>query len=119
MAATLPTLSPPGVIFFQRRKKTWRVEAPLPLAGIFFLEQSPSDHCLPLGPAEAAVAATASAQEVMTRLLLWVNPADARTIRQTMFANACELVKKIPAFRLKVSLTGRFWEQIEAALGGR
>jgi len=105
--------------FFQRRKKTWRVEVALPLAGIFFLEQSPSDSSLPLGPAEAAVAATASAQKVMIPLLLLGYPEDARIIRRTMFANACELVKKIPAFRLKVSLTGRFWEQIEAALGWR
>jgi hypothetical protein len=33
--------------------------------------------------------------------------------------NACKIVKQVPVFRLRVSLTGSFWEQIEAALGWR
>jgi SynChlorMet cassette protein ScmC len=105
--------------FFQRQEKSWKVEAALPLAGIFFLEQSPNDYSLPSGHAEAVAAATASAQKVMSQLFTWGDPEEARMIRRTIFANACGLVKKVPTFHLKVSLNGRFWEQIEAALGWR
>jgi SynChlorMet cassette protein ScmC len=103
--------------FWQQREHTWKVQDSSPLAGIFFLEQSSSDECLPLSFSEAVVAATGSAQQVLTRFLIRCGPEEARSIRTAMFENACELLKKVPAFRLRVSLTGRFWEKIEAALG--
>ena len=33
-----------------------------------------------------------------------------------LFANACSLAKDVPAFTLRASLTGRFWESIEKVL---
>jgi len=105
--------------FFQRGDNPRKVQDPAPLAGIFFLEQAPWDDYTPLGPGEAAAAAAGSALEVLDRLLLVGDPGEARDLRQAVFANACDLVTKIPAFRLQVSLTGRFWENLEAALGWR
>ena len=100
-----------------RAENTWKVENAVPLAGLFFLEQSPKDEFSPLGGAEAAVAATNSAAQIMLfHCLCNSKPGQVRELRRTVFNNACELVTKVPAFRLRVSLTGRFWEQIESAL---
>ncbi len=103
--------------FWKQRTHTWEVQESSPLAGIFFLEQFPTDECFPLSFAESVVAATGSAQQVLLRYLIRCSPEEARSLRTAMFENACELLKKVPAFRLRVSLTGGFWEQIETALG--
>jgi SynChlorMet cassette protein ScmC len=101
----------------KRGENTYESQDPSPLAGIFFLEQSSSDACLPLSAHEALVETIISAQVVMARFLWCCGPEEARKIRMAIFTNAHELFKKIPAFRLRISLAGRFWEQIEAALG--
>ena len=104
---------------WERAASTWKVEDTLPLAGIFFIEQAPEDDCLPIGGYQAALTAAYSAGQNMDRIKRWCDPADVRELKLKMFANACEIVKQVPAFHLQVSLTGRFWEKIEAALGWR
>jgi len=101
---------------YERAENTWKVEDAIPLAGIFFLEQSPQDECVPLEGAQAAAEATSSAEQTMTRFLRWFDIGEARKVRWSMFANACEIVKQVPTFHLRVSLHGNFWEKIEAAL---
>jgi hypothetical protein len=32
------------------------------------------------------------------------------------FENACVMAKTVPAFRLRLTLDGRFWEEVEKAL---
>ena len=108
-----------GDYIMERGGNTWRTQDCSPLAGIFLLEQSSSDACLPLSPFEAAKEVTVSAQQLVWGLLLYGGSEEARSIRAAVFSNACELIKKIPVFRLRVSLTGRFWEHIEVALGWR
>jgi SynChlorMet cassette protein ScmC len=100
----------------QRGANTYNSQDPSPLAGIFFLEQSSTDACLPLSTSEAVVEAIVSAQVVLARFLWCCGPEEARSIRAAMFTNAIELLQKVPTFRLRVSLTGRFWERIEGAL---
>jgi SynChlorMet cassette protein ScmC len=104
---------------WERAPNTWKVEAAVPLAGIFFLEQAPEDDCLPLGGSQAALAAITSAGQIMARFLSWCDAGEVRELRRTMFDNACTIVKQVPTFRLRVSLTGSFWKKIEAALGWR
>ena len=89
-----------------------------PLAGIFFIEQSSSDECLPMDPAKALIEIIIASQIVLDRHLWYCDPKEASSLRAVMFANACKLAHQVPAFHLRVSLTGRFWEQIEAALAG-
>jgi SynChlorMet cassette protein ScmC len=105
---------------WKRADNTWKVEDNLPLAGLFFIEQAPEDEVIPLPGGQAAVAATRSAGEIMLLPFLFdADSRDSRELRQNIFDNACDFIKKVPAFRLRVSLTGRFWEKIEAALGWR
>lgn len=104
--------------FSEQGEKTWNVAEALPLAGLFFLEQAPEDEVIPLGNPQAAVATSYSAEQIMFfQFLFGANSREVRGLRLNMFDNACALVKQVPAFRLRVSLTGKFWEKIEAAMG--
>jgi len=105
---------------WERAPNTWNVADAIPLAGLFFLEKSPEDEVIPLVGAKAAVAASQSAEQLIAlQFLRCVTTEATREIRRTLFNNACTLARQIPAFRLRVTLTGKFWEKIEAALGWR
>ena len=110
----LPTWSD---YFFGRKENTWNVQYSVPLEGVFFLEPSELDEVVPIGAGEATVLINESATQVCQLSLKRASRDDGRKFRKTLFNDACELAKMIPAFRLRVSLSGRFWEQIEKVLG--
>jgi len=102
---------------WERAKNTWKVAEAIPLAGLFFLEQTPEDEIIPLAEHRAAVAVAQSAEEILSfHLQFGAHGKEIRDLKLNILDNACALVKQIPAFRLRVSLTGKFWEKIEAAL---
>jgi hypothetical protein len=41
---------------------------------------------------------------------------EVKSSRLKLFDNACELARKIPAYRLRITKSGRFWEEIEKVL---
>jgi SynChlorMet cassette protein ScmC len=98
-------------------EKTWNVQRSVPIFGVFFIEQSQDDEAIPLGQGKAAVYMNESATQVCRKY--WKRAGDEyqRTFRRNLFVNTCEMAKQIPAFRLRVSLHGRFWEEIERVLG--
>ncbi|MBW1744671.1 MAG: SynChlorMet cassette protein ScmC [Deltaproteobacteria bacterium] len=102
---------------WQQSDKTWNVQYSVPLQSIFFLEQAEADTVEPLGEGRAAVLMTESAAQICEKF--WRNLAeeDQKKHRTELFDNACEMAKSIPAYRLKVSLEGRFWEKIEEVIG--
>ncbi|MFC1488550.1 SynChlorMet cassette protein ScmC [Thermodesulfobacteriota bacterium] len=100
----------------KRSEKTWDVQYSVPLSGIFFLEQSETDHASLLGEGKAAVLITESAMQICNKFWTVFDKANQRLLSKGLFDNACEMAKQIPAYRLKVSLHGRFWEKIEQIL---
>jgi hypothetical protein len=88
----------------------------VPVKAIFFLEQSETDKVVPMGRGQSAVLMYQSAAEVCHRNWMKVNREEVSTFRKKLFENSCRLAKAIPAFRLRVSLQGRFWEKIEEVL---
>ena len=98
-------------------EKTWNVEHSVPIFGVFFIEQSEVDEAIPLGEGKAAVYMNESATQVCRKYWRRADDEYQRTSRRDLFVNASEMANKIPAFRLRVSLHGRFWEEIERALG--
>ena len=98
-------------------EKTYNVQRSVLVSGVFFIEQSEVDEAIPLGEGKAAVYMNESATQVCRRFWRSADNEYKRTFRRNLFNNACEMTKKIPAFRLRVSLHGRFWEEIERALG--
>lgn len=97
-------------------KRTWDTQHHMPVAGIFFLEQSEKDQVASLGRGEAAAFINQMATQASYRF--WGNlPVDeVRAKKKRLFQNSCELAEATPTFKLKVSLEGRFWEQIEEVL---
>lgn len=97
-------------------KQTWDVQYSVPVLAMFFIEKSVFDDAIPLGKAEAAVNINESASQVCRKYWRITKNGHQSAIRKTVFENACEMAKRIPAFKLKVRLNGRFWEKIERVL---
>ncbi len=97
------------------REPTYDTQNPSFLSGIFFFKQAPTDECLPLSRSQAGVEAVISAQVAIARFLWNCTPEEGRRIRMAIFNNAFALFERVPAFHLRVSLTGRFWELLETA----
>jgi SynChlorMet cassette protein ScmC len=100
----------------KRSKRTWNVQQGVPLVAIFFLEQARTDEVVPVGQGEAAVLLYQSATQVCYRNWVKLNGSEIRPLRRKLFENACELARTIPSFKLRVSLKGRFWEEMEKVL---
>ncbi len=98
---------------------SWNVQSAVPLERIFFLSQSEQDRVEPLGPGHAASMLTESAQQIGHVMTRGMNAESARTIHMQRFENACALARAIPAHSLHLSLTGRFWHEMEQVMTGR
>ena len=101
---------------WKRSGPTWDVQRHLPLSALFFLEQRTTDEVIPIGQGQASVLITESASQVYQTQLRNLLPEEERRFKKKIFENACELAKAIPAFQLRVSLNGRFWEEMERIL---
>jgi len=97
-------------------KRTWDTQHHVPVAGIFFLEQSEQDQVAPIGQGEAAAFINQTATQVCHRFWNNLSHDEVRARKKRLFKNACELAQAIPTFKLRVSLEGRFWEQIEKVI---
>jgi SynChlorMet cassette protein ScmC len=101
---------------WERSRHTWDVQQYLPLSGTFFLKQGEMNEAIPLGQGEAATLITQSAIQVCQRNWRNSDRKEESVQRRKLFENASELARAVPAFRLRVSLNGQFWEKIEAVL---
>jgi SynChlorMet cassette protein ScmC len=99
-----------------RSEHTWNVQQSLPLSALFFLEQGETDIAIPIGQGEATILITQSARDIWQRSWRNLDFEEDRVLRNKLFNNACQLAKTIPAFSLRVSLNGRFWEKMEKVL---
>ncbi|VVB67528.1 Uncharacterised protein [uncultured archaeon] len=97
---------------------SWEVSRALPIRGIFILEQG-QEMIEILGKGTASCLLTDCANQVAVQVRLLLTPREARISNLLIFDNICDLVNKVPAFTLHQSLTGRFWEEMEAALDMR
>jgi SynChlorMet cassette protein ScmC len=95
---------------------SWAIESHLPLAAVFFLEQSPTDAVEPMGQGRAASYVTQLAAEVLRST--WSEPErlNEAALRKGLFQDACIFAKQVPAYQLRVSLEGAFWKEIEQVL---
>lgn len=103
--------------FWGHSENTWEVQYSVPLSGVFFLEQSEADEVVPVGEGEATILMNESTTQICRRFWRRMDVEVQRKFRRELFDNACKMAKYVPAFRLRASLHGRFWEEIEKALG--
>ena len=98
---------------WRNSKKTFDVQRHLPLSAIFFLEKSVTDRVVPIGNGMAAVLIYKSTEQVFDKVCRKFERKKKSVLKERLFKSGCELAKTVPSFILKVSLTGRFWEEIE------
>jgi len=110
----LPTWSD---YLLNRSHGSWDVRRTVPLRAFFFLERAEKDSVHPVGQGNAAVLLNQSASQVMRRKLEMGEEPLTPAVRKDIFNTAGELAVMVPAYRLKVSLRGRFWEEIGSVLG--
>lgn len=103
---------------FRSSSKTWNVEHSVPLRAILFLKKSHRDELVPLDAHDAAVLINQSAVQVCQKFWKGMNAGLKRRFAQSIFDNACQMARRVPAYTLRVSLVGKFWELIERDIFG-
>lgn len=93
----------------------WDVKKAVPLNQIFFLSRAEEDKTEPVNSAQAVSLIVESSKQV-TSLLSTLEKNEKLKNNLERFNNICKLVKKIPVSLLHISLTGKFWEEIERTL---
>jgi SynChlorMet cassette protein ScmC len=93
------------------------VNRSVPLSAIFFIEQSELDEVIPIeNRAEVSMLLNRSATEASLRHLPLLQKKRRRNEATMIFDNACTMAKSIPAFRLRLTLTGNVRDLIEKAI---
>jgi SynChlorMet cassette protein ScmC len=100
----------------RRSRKTWDVQHHVPLAAIFLLAPCNEDRITPIGRATAAARLTSLAADPCRRAWAGLPAAEKTSLRLLLLENACRLIATLPAFELRFSLHGRFWEGVQAVL---
>jgi SynChlorMet cassette protein ScmC len=103
-------------LLWRNRRKSWDVQARIPLAAIFFLQQALVDEVVPMGIGEASARLNRSANEALGFSVERLDEVDRRLCRKLIFRNACEVSRTVRAYSLSVSAGGPFWEKIEDAV---
>jgi len=94
----------------------WAIESHVPLAAVFFLEQSPTDAVVPMGQGRAASHMTQLAAEALRCTCSEHERLNEAVLRKGLFQDASAFAKHVPAYQLKVSLEGAFWTEMERVL---
>lgn len=89
------------------------------LEALFFLQQGETDERFPLAESQAAIGMAASAVEVFKSASIAYPSYEHPEARKSIYLNAAALSHRIPSYILRASLTGRFWEKIDAVLDGQ
>ena len=95
---------------------SWEIESYVPLAAVFFLEQSPTDAVVPMGQGRATFHVTQLAAEVLRCTRSEHQGMNEAVLRKSLFQDASAFAKQVPAYLLKVSLGGAFWTERERVL---
>ncbi len=99
-----------------RGRQSWSVNRHVVLHAIFFLDQADRDEMFPLRRGEATLGIYDASSICFQTLSGQFNTREGLSYRKQIFENATSLAASVPAFKLRVSLTGCFWEMIEDAL---
>jgi signal peptidase I len=95
---------------------SWDVEQAVPLRAVFFLGQAAADKLEPVNVTQATAMVLESAVDLVREATLVADINAARALTGEGLGAAKALVLAVPAYSLKLSLTGRFWEEIEPIL---
>jgi hypothetical protein len=95
---------------------SWDVQLAVPLRAIFFLSQSPEDRAEPLHVASATAMLMETVQHVSRPMTHHLSDDETQALYQEQLAAVEALAQAIPAYTLHISLSGKFWKEIERVL---
>jgi SynChlorMet cassette protein ScmC len=98
------------------RNRSWEVQEHVRLKAIFFLKRSDMDEVHPISHAQAALWIYKSIQQTRERNDFSLTKAEEKALSLKLFGNACALAGSVPCFILDVTLSGRFWEEMQNVL---
>ncbi len=116
-AHPLPTWSE---YLFGDRKQTWRLGRSVALKAVFFLEASPHDEVAPIaGAADRTVKLLEAAQQVWAAPWARLEVTEKRQQAHQLLDNLSAASRQLPAFHLRATLEGTFWQGMATALDGQ
>ena len=95
---------------------SWPVERAVPLKALLFLRQSASDRTEPVSTTPAVALVVESAVQLARAVMFTPDGGANRATCAKYLRAVLALAGAVPAFRLDMSLTGRFWDEIERAV---
>jgi SynChlorMet cassette protein ScmC len=95
---------------------SWHTERATPLKAVFSLAQAPEERVAPVGQGEAVAILSAAAEQAAISMMHGLDATEKRALRLERFNNVCPLARAVPIYRLHLSLTGAFWQEIERVL---
>ncbi|MFH1269168.1 MAG: SynChlorMet cassette protein ScmC [Planctomycetota bacterium] len=95
---------------------TWDVQQAVPLKAVFFLQQSCKDSVEAINASQAQAMLMESAGQVSRSMTRKCSDREIRAVHAEQMAAATAMASAVPAHMLHVSLTGKFWEEIEKVL---
>jgi SynChlorMet cassette protein ScmC len=105
-----------GRYFYHDSEEIWEVEQSFQLGTIFFLDKAVTNELISLGKGEAAVRIYQSATTMAEAYMQHLSRNEQHCLGSRMIQNACELSTAVPAFVLRTSLTGHFWDEMDRAI---
>jgi SynChlorMet cassette protein ScmC len=100
----------------ERNRLSWNVRRAVPIDAVFFLEKAEADAVFPLGRGRTAMNLSSLAAEKCHIDWDILEKKERVAERKQLFENACRLAESVPAYLLKASLYGNFWEKIEEVI---
>ncbi len=113
LAHPIPTWSD---YLWRGSERRWDVEHYVPLTAIFFIEQAGSDEVVSIGQGKTAVFINHSSADVCRPIWHNLCNEEKREFKKKIFDNSCQIARAIPAYILRVGLTGRFWKVMQEVL---
>lgn len=102
---------------WNKSENTWNVERSVFLEAIFFLEQAEVNEVEAVDKVNAVTIMNRSVHEVFFK-----NCADKKEVKETprrriLFENVCRAARVVRSFRLRCTLSGELWDEIDRAIG--
>lgn len=99
-----------------RKKSTFDVQSSLPLKAIFFLEQADKDQVIPIAPGKASLEIFESYKQLWSTYCHRMDEDTKKKQQLQTLDNSIYLAKSIPCYKMKATLHGQFWKEIEKVL---
>ena len=101
---------------WQRKDTSFNSSHSIPLKGIFFLEQSAKDKVKLIAKSEALREVYDSMKQIWESHWDRISKEEKQKMSAKLFDTAFNITKYIPCYRLKATLHGEFWKEIEGVL---